>query len=71
LALPPVVCCAGAVLLSRLNATASADRWLLTKRSSKLKHHPGQLAFRAGKLDPGTPTASRSLREAWKRFGLR
>ena len=44
---------------------------ILTKRSSRLKHHPGQIAFPGGKRDAGdidlTETA---LREAEEEIGL-
>lgn len=44
---------------------------ILTKRSSKLKHHPGQIAFPGGKVDErdATPAAA-ALREAWEEIGL-
>lgn len=44
---------------------------VLTKRSSRLKHHPGQIAFPGGKVeqtDP-SPTAA-ALREAWEEIAL-
>ncbi|MES2433114.1 MAG: CoA pyrophosphatase [Pseudomonadota bacterium] len=44
---------------------------ILTKRSSHLKHHPGQIAFPGGKVDAGDsgPEAA-ALREAWEEIGL-
>ncbi|MDP2086470.1 MAG: CoA pyrophosphatase [Gemmobacter sp.] len=44
---------------------------VLTKRSSLLRHHPGQIAFPGGKLDPGDPTPeAAALREAQEEIGL-
>ena len=43
----------------------SGPEVILTKRSSRLKHHPGQIAFPGGKIDAGDngPVAA-ALREA-------
>ena len=44
---------------------------ILTKRSSALKHHPGQIAFPGGKVDAGdgSPEAA-ALREAFEEIAL-
>jgi 8-oxo-dGTP pyrophosphatase MutT (NUDIX family) len=44
---------------------------ILTKRSSRLKHHPGQIAFPGGKVDAGDdgPTGA-ALRETREEVGL-
>ncbi|MFU8777270.1 MAG: CoA pyrophosphatase [Roseovarius sp.] len=46
-------------------------RVILTKRSSKLRHHPGQIAFPGGKQDAGDPDiTTTALREAEEEIGL-
>jgi 8-oxo-dGTP pyrophosphatase MutT (NUDIX family) len=50
----------------------NGDPWLyLTKRSSALKHHPGQIAFPGGKQDPEDASiVDTALREAREEIGL-
>lgn len=44
---------------------------ILTKRSSALKHHPGQIAFPGGKVDPQDDgVIGAALREAQEEVGL-
>lgn len=44
---------------------------ILTKRSSHLKHHPGQIAFPGGKVDEGdADVTAAALREAHEEIGL-
>jgi 8-oxo-dGTP pyrophosphatase MutT (NUDIX family) len=44
---------------------------MLTKRSSALKHHPGQIAFPGGKQDEGdADVIAAALREAHEEIGL-
>ena len=46
-------------------------RLILTKRSSALKHHPGQIAFPGGKVDSGDKdVVTAALREAHEEVGL-
>lgn len=56
------------MLFSELNGEAQV---LLTKRSSALKHHPGQIAFPGGKQDAlDTDVTACALREAQEEVGL-
>lgn len=51
--------------------TLADGRLLLTKRSSALRHHPGQVAFPGGKVDPGDDgPVGAALREAREEVGL-
>ena len=51
--------------------TGSEGRLYLTKRSSALKHHPGQIAFPGGKQDEGdADITAAALREAHEEIGL-
>jgi 8-oxo-dGTP pyrophosphatase MutT (NUDIX family) len=58
-------------VLCALQERAGRVDVILTKRSARLKHHPGQIAFPGGKQDPGdaSPVAA-ALREAEEEIGL-
>ena len=61
-----------AAVLVPILRDGQACRLILTKRSSALKHHPGQIAFPGGKKDPEDPDLkSTALREASEEIGLR
>jgi 8-oxo-dGTP pyrophosphatase MutT (NUDIX family) len=58
------------VLVPLLADETSCDV-VLTKRSSRLKHHPGQIAFPGGKQDEGdSDVVAAALREAHEEVGL-
>jgi 8-oxo-dGTP pyrophosphatase MutT (NUDIX family) len=50
---------------------AETETVILTKRSARLKHHPGQIAFPGGKQDATDATVTdAALREAHEEIGL-
>jgi 8-oxo-dGTP pyrophosphatase MutT (NUDIX family) len=60
---------AGVLIAVEINA--QGPQVYLTKRSSKLKHHPGQIAFPGGKMDDiDTDITAAALREADEEIGL-
>jgi len=59
-----------AAVLVALMPSPDGARLVLTKRSSALKHHPGQIAFPGGKRDEGETLVTTALREAEEEIGL-
>ena len=58
-------------VLVAIEETAQGPVVWLTKRASHLKHHPGQIAFAGGKVDPcDTGPVAAALREAQEEIGL-
>lgn len=58
-------------VLVAVSLTTGTPQVILTKRSSALKHHPGQIAFPGGKQDKGdVDVAAAALREAHEEIGL-
>ncbi|MEL6410807.1 MAG: CoA pyrophosphatase [Pseudomonadota bacterium] len=60
-----------AAVLIPIDLTPDGARLWLTKRSSALKHHPGQVAFPGGKKDESdVDLTATALREAEEEIGL-
>ncbi|WP_066703416.1 CoA pyrophosphatase [Celeribacter ethanolicus] len=58
-------------VLVPIRDTPQGLRLILTKRSSALKHHPGQIAFPGGRVDPtDRDPIDAALREATEEIGL-
>lgn len=69
--LPPGRKLRPAAVLVPLIEGPSGVEVVLTKRSSRLKHHPGQIAFPGGKVeDSDASPESAALREAWEEIAL-
>lgn len=63
---------AAAVLIAVTDRAQSAGGpgVILTQRPRTMRHHPGQVAFPGGKLDPGEDTIACALREAHEELEL-
>lgn len=59
-----------AAVLVAFVETPKGLRLMLTKRSSALRHHPGQVAFPGGKIEAGEMPEAAALREAREEVGL-
>jgi 8-oxo-dGTP pyrophosphatase MutT (NUDIX family) len=71
LQLPPGRVLRPAGVLIAVRTGPSGAGLILTKRSSRLKHHPGQIAFPGGKVDPcDDGPIGAALRESWEEVGL-
>lgn len=69
--LPPGRRLRPAGVLLGIDVTGDVPMVLLTKRSSRLKHHPGQIAFPGGKQDEGdADVVDAALREADEEVAL-
>lgn len=69
--LPPGRKLRPAGVLVPISVTDGAPSLILTKRSSALKHHPGQIAFPGGKQDEDdADITATALREAREEIGL-
>lgn len=59
-----------AAVLCALFEEHGAARVILTRRSSSLRSHTGQVSFPGGRLDEGEPALAAALREATEEIGL-
>ena len=66
----PAVLEVGAAVLAALFAEGGEARVILTRRSSGLRTHKGQVSFPGGRLDAGEGPTEAALREAYEEVGL-
>ncbi|WP_072746953.1 CoA pyrophosphatase [Oceanicella actignis] len=70
-ALPPRRKLRPAAVLCPLVRRPQGLHVILTRRADHLRHHPGQVAFPGGKVEPNDPSpAAAALREAQEEIGL-
>lgn len=68
---PPPGALRPAAVLVALLPGADGPAVILTRRSARLRHHPGQIALPGGGQDPGDPSPeATALREAQEEIGL-
>ncbi len=67
---PNVAPGAGSAVLVALFEEHDEARVLLTRRSTELRTHRGQVSFPGGRIDPGEDAAVGALREAHEEIGL-
>lgn len=71
IARPPDRILKAAGVLVAIEVGSGAPQLILTTRSARLKHHPGQIAFPGGRQDPGDADAvAAALREAEEEIAL-
>lgn len=71
IALPPDRPLRPAGVLVAVDISGATAQLILTKRSARLRHHPGQIAFAGGKQEESDPTViDAALREAEEEIGL-
>ncbi len=66
----PAVLGVGAAVLAALFEEEDEARLILTRRSSGLRTHKGQVSFPGGRLDVGEVPTEAALREAYEEVGL-
>ena len=66
----PAVLEVGAAVLAALFEEGGEARLILTRRSSGLRTHKGQVSFPGGRLDAGEVPTEAALREAYEEVGL-
>jgi 8-oxo-dGTP pyrophosphatase MutT (NUDIX family) len=66
----PVATAKPSAVLAVLFEEYGEARVLLTRRSSRLRNHTGEVAFPGGRLEPGEEALAAALREAAEEVGL-